>query len=250
MSNGQWRVGGRGAGLAAPTVRVHLRLFPGCPSLPFAEQMWTSVSVLAPALKTPFSPPPNPRRSGTQGQHCAAAGECFPGRHRRRLPRAGGPGRRHRAGEAPDWRCRRRWPKTSSLAALLSCLAWPIMRLQAAMHALGAPLAGGCRIMLPEHPHLRCPQPCNNPKFGDYQCNNAMALHGRLKGQASAARPAVSSGAHGLPLSAWAVGRICHCAQGPQRLQHDALRRAGWSVYQLECVAAAGAGRGWYRCGK
>ncbi|KAI7841040.1 hypothetical protein COHA_005268 [Chlorella ohadii] len=29
-------------------------------------------------------------------------------------------------------------------------------------------------------------QPCNNPKFGDYQCNNAMALHGRLKGQPDA----------------------------------------------------------------
>jgi arginyl-tRNA synthetase len=24
---------------------------------------------------------------------------------------------------------------------------------------------------------------CNNPKFGDYQCNNAMALFGKLKGQ-------------------------------------------------------------------
>lgn len=28
--------------------------------------------------------------------------------------------------------------------------------------------------------------PCNNPKFGDYQCNNAMALFGRLKGQEGA----------------------------------------------------------------
>ena len=26
-------------------------------------------------------------------------------------------------------------------------------------------------------------QQCGNPKFGDYQCNNAMALHGRMKGQ-------------------------------------------------------------------
>ena len=25
--------------------------------------------------------------------------------------------------------------------------------------------------------------PCNQPKFGDYQCNNAMALHGKMKGQ-------------------------------------------------------------------
>ncbi|EFN53033.1 hypothetical protein CHLNCDRAFT_26194 [Chlorella variabilis] len=28
--------------------------------------------------------------------------------------------------------------------------------------------------------------PCNNPKFGDYQCNNAMGLHGKLKGQPDA----------------------------------------------------------------
>jgi arginyl-tRNA synthetase len=27
---------------------------------------------------------------------------------------------------------------------------------------------------------------CNQPKFGDYQCNNAMALHGRMKGQPDA----------------------------------------------------------------
>lgn len=26
---------------------------------------------------------------------------------------------------------------------------------------------------------------CNQPKFGDYQCNNAMALHGKMKGKAS-----------------------------------------------------------------
>lgn len=25
--------------------------------------------------------------------------------------------------------------------------------------------------------------PCGNPKFGDYQCNNAMALHGKMKGK-------------------------------------------------------------------
>lgn len=24
---------------------------------------------------------------------------------------------------------------------------------------------------------------CNQPKFGDYQCNNAMALHGKMKGK-------------------------------------------------------------------
>lgn len=27
---------------------------------------------------------------------------------------------------------------------------------------------------------------CNNPKFGDYQCNNAMALFGKLKGKQGA----------------------------------------------------------------
>ena len=27
--------------------------------------------------------------------------------------------------------------------------------------------------------------PCNNPQFGDYQCNNAMALFGKVKGQVS-----------------------------------------------------------------
>lgn len=26
---------------------------------------------------------------------------------------------------------------------------------------------------------------CNQPKFGDYQCNNAMALHGKMKGKVS-----------------------------------------------------------------
>jgi hypothetical protein len=29
----------------------------------------------------------------------------------------------------------------------------------------------------------------NNPKFGDYQCNNAMQLFGRLKGKARGAKP-------------------------------------------------------------
>lgn len=28
--------------------------------------------------------------------------------------------------------------------------------------------------------------PCNNPKFGDYQCNNAMSLFGKLKGSEGA----------------------------------------------------------------
>lgn len=28
--------------------------------------------------------------------------------------------------------------------------------------------------------------PCNQPKFGDYQCNNAMALFGRMKGKEGA----------------------------------------------------------------
>ncbi|KAI3424703.1 hypothetical protein D9Q98_008093 [Chlorella vulgaris] len=28
--------------------------------------------------------------------------------------------------------------------------------------------------------------PCGNPKFGDYQCNNAMALHGKMKGKPDA----------------------------------------------------------------
>lgn len=30
---------------------------------------------------------------------------------------------------------------------------------------------------------------CNNPKFGDYQCNNAMALFAQLKGKVGAAPP-------------------------------------------------------------
>jgi hypothetical protein len=30
--------------------------------------------------------------------------------------------------------------------------------------------------------------PCNQPKFGDYQCNNAMALHGKMKGQVGEGR--------------------------------------------------------------
>lgn len=29
---------------------------------------------------------------------------------------------------------------------------------------------------------------CQQPKFGDYQCNNAMALHGKMKGKVRRAR--------------------------------------------------------------
>ena len=42
---------------------------------------------------------------------------------------------------------------------------------------------GAVMVCLAALPVRRCPQPCNNPKFGDYQCNNAMALHGKMKGK-------------------------------------------------------------------
>lgn len=42
------------------------------------------------------------------------------------------------------------------------------------------------RKAFPDAPEEAAILACNQAKFGDYQCNNAMALHGRMKGQEGA----------------------------------------------------------------
>ena len=42
------------------------------------------------------------------------------------------------------------------------------------------------KIAYPELSEAPVVTPCNNAKFGDYQCNNAMALFGKLKGKEGA----------------------------------------------------------------
>lgn len=51
---------------------------------------------------------------------------------------------------------------------------------------LRAAFAAAIKAAFPDSHDEVALAPCNNPKFGDYQCNNAMALFGRLKGQPGA----------------------------------------------------------------
>ena len=49
--------------------------------------------------------------------------------------------------------------------------------------------------------------PCQQPKFGDYQCNNAMALHGKMKGKVGAVAGGAGAGAG----PALQRGTACRC---------------------------------------
>ncbi len=60
---------------------------------------------------------------------------------------------------------------------------------------------------------------CNQPKFGDYQCNNAMALHGKMKGKVS----------HALVVGWAKASRSCSRAFG----------LAGWALQGSQGLCAS-----------